>query len=102
MLSSLVGELKQRWDNHFLVAGKGTSYTANKQQQQRSPSEQKRAIAHLLFNLVEVMPAPPGNQPRPRNLWEDPAYKRVVNVVGLQVLGKEIEQQARQYQAIVA
>lgn len=63
------------------------------------PREDHRAvIAHLLFNLVEVLPPAGENaQPLPavvRDLFEHEAYRRVFAVVGLQSAIKEINNES--------
>jgi hypothetical protein len=48
-----------------------------------APSQQKRTIARLLLNMVEVLPsAAPGGEAKP-DLVNNPAYKRFVVVVGV-------------------
>ncbi len=100
MLGRLDVELKQRLDDHVQealtglrrkITDTGTSATAK-----MAPPDQKKAIARLLFNLVEVLPRPAA--PQQGRFWDDPGYKRVINVVGLRALAHEIERQAQLYQ----
>ncbi len=109
LLRSLYDKLKARFYEHFEAARDGKVIDRSKPAQgpaspslrvQTSPDDQKKAVARLLFNLVEVAPRA-SNQPRPARIWEDPDYKRVINVVGLETLGQEIEQQARLYQDMI-
>lgn len=59
-----------------------------------APSQQKRTIARLLLNMVEVMPnAAPGGEAKP-DLVNNPAYKRFVFVVGVKAAVEAANDQA--------
>jgi hypothetical protein len=66
-------------------------------------SQRKRAIARLLFNMVEVLSngVPGGGNAQP-DLVNNPAYKRFVVVVGVQAALEAVNEQAGIYQDIVA
>jgi hypothetical protein len=101
MVGKLVADLHQRlFDDHFAEALKGQRRAvAGNTSSQQSAYQQRSAIARLLFNLVEVMPSTSGQQ-APK-FWDDPGYKRVINVVGLQMLGLAIDRQANLYQSMI-
>ena len=67
---------------------------------ERPTDEHRRVIAHLLFNLVEVLPAPDAPAAEapapaaPRDLFEIEGYRRFVSVVGLQSAIREINAEA--------
>jgi hypothetical protein len=68
-----------------------------------APSQQKRAIANLLFNLVDVLPdEQPGGAAPKGNLWEDPGYKRFLFVVGVRAAEQAVNDQARLLDDITA
>jgi len=101
LLRSLDDDLKKRWEDHFAAAKAGIVRPRKPGDSPRellTPLEQKKAVARLLFNLVEVTPGVVASPPK--QLWDDPAYKRVINVVGLKVLRPEVEGQARLYQSL--
>jgi len=57
------------------------------------PTQRKRAIAHLLFNLIDALPneAPGGVAPK---LEENPEYKRFLLVVGVRAAAHAITNEA--------
>jgi hypothetical protein len=67
------------------------------------PSQQKRAIAHLLFNLVDVLPdEQPGGAAPKLDLLENPGYKRFLNVVGVRAAVGAVNDEARLLSEITA
>jgi hypothetical protein len=86
-LAQLEGQFKQMFGNAF-NGGEGVNAGA--------PSQQKRTIARLLFNMVEVAtPAQPGqgDQAKP-DLASNPAYKRFFIVVGVKAALEAVNEQA--------
>lgn len=65
-------------------------------------SGNKRAIARLLFNMVEVMPPAQGDGQAQPNLADNPAYKRFFIVVGVRTAVQAVNEQAGILQDIVA
>ncbi len=57
------------------------------------PTQRKRAIAHLLFNLINALPneAPGGVAPK---LEDNPEYKRFLVVVGVKAAAQAITNEA--------
>jgi len=95
-LESIRVEQQQRLDEHFAQAAEGKRRVKDQAgkayvgKELLSTTQHKRMVAHLLFNLVEVLPAPAGAPPQSGTLWDNPAYRRVINVVGVQMMGKEV------------
>jgi hypothetical protein len=94
----LRGDLQARLDNQFKEAGEGNQMyrDANSKSMaaaQLSPAEQKRAIALLLFNLVEPLRTEGELKPG-ESLVNDPGYKRVLTVVGLVEFNRALDRQA--------
>lgn len=101
MLTKLDADLDLRLKGHFDEASQRTtagSPGSTAQTVKLAPPDQKRAVARLLFNLVEVTTPPAAQQVK---FSDDPGYKRVINVVGLQTLGREIQDQAGLYQSMI-
>jgi hypothetical protein len=59
-----------------------------------APSQRKRAIARLLFNMVEVLPAAPGGGDAKPDLVSNPRYKRFMFVVGVKAALEAVHEQA--------
>ncbi len=119
MLTTLDARLKQRLEDHFQAATAGQrrpppapnnvkklagTYEPNLNDQAPqkllSPLRQQKTIGRLLLNLVEVLPGTRPQQPA-KFLWDDPRYKRVINVLGLKTFGQELEDQARRNQTMI-
>ncbi len=101
-LDTIQANLKERLDNLFREALDGKRRMkpgAPPEAEPKVSNEQKRAIASLLFNLVQVLPAP-GNVARAGSITDDPAYRRVITVVGVKDMSKVIDAQASTLQAI--
>ncbi|MGH7170123.1 MAG: hypothetical protein ACRELF_01835 [Gemmataceae bacterium] len=81
-------QLQSQFEQMFSDAIKGGEKGA--------PSEQKRAIARLLFNMVEVMtPAQPAQGDQAKlDLVNNPAYKRFIVVVGVKAALEAVNEQA--------
>jgi hypothetical protein len=89
-LDAQLTQLQSQFDQMFadaLQGGEGIKGGA--------PAQRKRAIARLLFNMVEVMPstAPAGGEVKP-DLVNNPAYKRFVIVVGLKAALEAVNERA--------
>jgi hypothetical protein len=89
-LDNQLAQLQSQFDQMFSDAAKG-----GQDVQAGSPSQQKkRAIARLLFNMVEV--ANPNVNPD----LGDPAYRRVFVVVGVKAATEAVNDQAAILQAL--
>jgi hypothetical protein len=84
----------------FRDALEGTA-TADAAKTGASP-QKRRIIAFLLLNMVDVLPdeAAGGAAAKPANLWEDPKYKRFLNVVGVRAAAGAINDEAALLQEI--
>jgi hypothetical protein len=96
--AQLEGQFQQMFSNAF-NGGEGAKPGA--------PSQQKRAIARLLFNMIEVItPAggqsAQGGQAKPDDLVTNPAYKRFFIVVGVKAALEAVNDQAGILQALTA
>jgi len=87
-------QLQAEFDQMFRDALEGTA-TADAAKTGASP-QKRRLIAFLLFNMVDVLPdeAAAGAAAKPANLWEDPKYKRFLNVVGVRAAAGAINDEA--------
>lgn len=95
-LDAQLAQLQSQFDQMFadaLQGGEGIKGSA--------PSQRKRAIARLLFNMVEVLPstAPAGGEAKP-DLVNNPAYKRFVVVVGVKAALEAVNERASILQAL--
>lgn len=87
-LTQLQGQYEQMFRN---VSSSGEAGKAE--------AQRKRAIARLLFNMVEVL-APPGGDAKP-DLVNNPAYKRFFLVVGVKAALEAVNEQAGILQGLV-
>jgi len=100
-IESIRAGMQQKFEDLFLEASEGKRRVkGGAVQAVLTPAEQKRAVAHLLFNLIEVLPGQEGSQPQKGNPLDGPAYRRLYTVVGVQIIGKEIEAQAMALRAM--
>ncbi|HEY7426176.1 MAG TPA: hypothetical protein VH682_18240 [Gemmataceae bacterium] len=93
-------QLQGQFDQMFRDALEGTA-TADAAKTGASP-QKRRIIAFLLLNMVDVLPdeAAGGAAAKPANLWEDPKYKRFLNVVGVRAAAGAINDEAALLQEI--
>jgi hypothetical protein len=84
-LTQLQGQFDQMFAN-ALQGGEGVTNGA--------PSQRKRAIAWLLFNMVEVEAGASGGGEAKPDLINDPAYKRFILVVGVKSATEAASQRA--------
>lgn len=95
-------DLQKRFDLLFEEALQPAKGPQDKVVGQTFGDHEKQRIAHLLFNLAEVMPrpAPAAGQQPPASIIDDDIYKRFINVVGLRTAGKVIDRRAQELQRI--
>jgi hypothetical protein len=93
-LDKQLAQLKDQFDKMFQSALEGTA-TADASKTGASP-QKRRDIAFLLFNMVDVLPdeAAGGAAAKPATLWEDPKYKRFLNVVGVRAAAGAVNDEA--------
>src|SRR5262249_16802149 len=102
----LLADLKRYFDRSFEEAEKGIHYHEKTVRSSRdaaskvAPEQHRAQIANLLFNLVEVMPPQQQAQGQPVPVWQDPAYKRFLWVVGLEQAAKALEVQGQKLNRI--
>ncbi len=72
-------ELDEQLKALFAEAGSGKRRTGSGS---LSPSERRRAVARLLFNLLDAVPEAAA-QGQPQQFFETPRYRRFLTVVGL-------------------
>lgn len=91
MLDKQLTQLQGQYEQMFRDAKNGGEGI-----QSGAPAQRKRAIARLLFNMVEVLPsaAPAGGGEAKLDLISNPAYKRFFLVVGVQAALEAINDQA--------
>lgn len=87
-LAQLQGEFEQMFRN-ALNGGEGA--------QPGAPTQQKRTIARLLFNMVEILSPPAANAPPS---LRDPAYQRFFIVVGVKSAVEAVNDQANILQGL--
>jgi hypothetical protein len=86
-------QLQGQFDQMFRDALEGTA-TADAAKTDASP-QKRRIIASLLFNMVDVLPdEAAAGAAKPANLWDDPKYKRFLNVVGVRAAAGAIDDEA--------
>jgi hypothetical protein len=90
-LDTQLGQLQGQFDQMFVNAWNG-----GKGVQPGGAAQQKRTIAHLLFNMVEVLT--PAGAARPD--LSDPAYKRFFIVVGVKAAVEAVNDQANVLQGL--
>ena len=93
-LTDVHDQLKAQLDDLFDEAQNGPKSAADANQHVRDA--QHRAVAHLLFNLVEVL----GDGAGDKGVFGAPDYVRFVSVVGLKSALQEINDQAWRLQQI--
>ena len=97
-LDNQLTQMKDRFEQMFADAASGGEGIKG-----GAPSQRKRAIARLLFNMVEVLStAPPGGGNDAPDLVNNLAYKRFVVVVGVKAALEAVNEEAGIYQDIVA
>jgi len=96
MLGRQVKQLQTRFEGLFKEATDGRDL-ANKE---LSPEMQKQKIANLLFNLVEVTPDAAAKGADSRSVINDPAYRRLIKVVGLPATSRQMALSTERYRTI--
>jgi hypothetical protein len=101
-LDDQLTQLQGQFEQMFRDALEGTA-TADASKSGASP-QKRRVIAFLLFNMVDALPeeAAGGAAPKQANLWEDPKYKRFLNVVGVRAAGQAVNDEAALLKDITA
>lgn len=103
LLGKIQKQLQTNFDQLFQEATAG-QIQVNPGTREMTPPMQKQKIASLLFNLTEVLPDPanPKTFPveKPHSILQEPAYRRVISVVGLPAMAREMEQSAQRIRTI--
>jgi hypothetical protein len=100
-LDNQLAKLKGQFEEMFQKALEGTADakalegTADASKSGASP-QKRRIIAFLLFNMVNALPdeAAGGAAAKQTNVWDDPKYKRFLNVVGVQAASQAVNDEA--------
>ncbi|HEY7427952.1 MAG TPA: hypothetical protein VH682_27210 [Gemmataceae bacterium] len=97
-LDNHLAQLQGQFEKMFQDALEGTTDASKT----GASPQKRRVIAFLLFNMVNALPdeAAGDAAAKPSNLWDDPKYKRFLNVVGVRAAAEAVNDEAVLLKAI--